>query len=99
MWEATEPVGKLIRERAGEGDRMYVAGSEAGFYQQARVRPSSRLLYDSILTLRPQETPDLCAQPPRFLVLPQGTMPAYAACLTGYRELPGVPAPIKVLER
>ena len=78
---------------------MYVAGSEAGFYQQARVRPASRLLYDSILVLRPEVTPDLCAHPPRFLVLPQGTMPAYAGCLTGYRELPGVPQPIKVLER
>jgi hypothetical protein len=99
MWEATVPVGALIRDRAAPGDRLYVAASEAGFYQQSRVRPASRLLYDSILTFRPQETPDLCAAPPRFLVLPHGTLPAYAQCLTGYQPLPGVPAPIVVLER
>ena len=38
-----------IRERARPGDTMFVAGSEAGFYWQARVTPASRLLYDSIL--------------------------------------------------
>lgn len=99
IWEATEPVGELIHARADPGDRMYVAGSEAGFYQQARVRPASRLLYDSILALRPEEIPDLCASPPRFLVLPHGQMPAYASCLNGYRPLPGVPAPVVVMER
>ena len=47
VWEATEPVGAAIRERARPGDTMFVAGSEAGFYWQARVEPASRLLYDS----------------------------------------------------
>ncbi len=43
-----------IRERARPGDTMFVAGSEAGFYWQARVEPASRLLYDSILAFRPE---------------------------------------------
>ena len=63
------------------------------------MRPASRLLYDSILVLRPEVTPDLCANPPRFLVLPHGELPAYASCLTGYDPLPGVPAPVVVMER
>ena len=79
VWEATEPVGAAIRERARPGDTMFVAGSEAGFYWQARVEPASRLLYDSVLAFRPELTPDLCARPPRFLVLPAGTYPAYAS--------------------
>ena len=78
---------------------MYVAGSEAGFYQQAHVRAGSRLLYDSILALRPEETPDLCAEPPRFLVLPRD-VPAYASCLPATRLYAGrCPAPVMVLER
>jgi len=100
VWEASEPVGAAIRERARPGDTMYVVGSEAGFYWQARVEPASRLLYDSILEFRPELTPDLCAQPPRFLVLPAGTYPAYAACLqdAGYTSL-NAPPPVVALVR
>ncbi len=100
VWEATEPVGAAIRERARPGDTMYVAGNEAGFYWQARVEPASRLLYDSILEFRPELTPDLCAQPPRFLVLPAGTYPAYATCLedAGYTPL-NAPPPVVALVR
>lgn len=99
VWEAAEPVGKLIKQQARPGDTMFVAGSEAGFYQYARVKPASPLLYDSILTLEPSLTPDLCSAPPRFLVLPHGTLPAYAQCLKGYKPLPGVPSPVQVLEQ
>jgi hypothetical protein len=100
VWEATEPVGAAIRERARSGDAMYVAGNEAGFYWQARVEPASRLLYDSILALRPELTPDLCARPPRFLVLPAGTFPEYATCLqdAGYTPLEA-PPPVVALVR
>ena len=78
---------------------MYVAESEAGFYAQADVKPASRVLYDSILTLEPERAPHLCETHPRFVVLPHGVLPAYAQCLTGYTPMPGVPAPIVVLER
>jgi hypothetical protein len=99
LWEQIEPVGKLIHDRARPGDTLYVAESEAGFYQRARVTPASPLLYDSILALEPSRAPELCASPPRFLVLPHGVLPSYAHCLTGYAPLPGVPAPIQVLVR
>ena len=100
IWNATQPVGQLIRERAQPGDTLYVAENEAGFYQQARVEPASKLLYDSVLQLRPQETPDLCALRPRFIVLPTGTPPAYlAGCLTGFAPVAGTPAPTVLLER
>ncbi len=100
VWEATEPVGAAIRERARPGDTMFVAGSEAGFYWQARVEPASRLLFDSILAFRPELTPDLCARPPRFLVLPDGTLPGYAACLQGEGYAPlDAPPPVVALMR
>ena len=100
VWEATEPVGQLIRERARPGDTMFVGGSEAGFYWQARVEPASRLLYDSILEFRPELAPDLCARPPRFLVLPDGTLPGYAACLQGEGYAPlDAPPPVVALMR
>ena len=100
VWDAAEPVGQLIRDRARPGDTMFVAGNEAGFYWQARVEPASRLLYDSILEFRPELTPDLCAQPPRFLVLPAGTYPSYATCLqdAGYTPLEA-PSPVVALMR
>jgi hypothetical protein len=98
VWEATEPVGDAIRSRARPGDTMFVAGNEAGFYWQARVEPASRLLYDSILQFRPELTPNLCARPPRFVVLPAGTLPDYATCLQGYTQLQA-PPPVVVLVR
>ena len=99
LWKTTEPVGKLIHDAAGPYDRMYVAESEAGFYAQAHVKPASRVLYDSILALEPERAPHLCETRPRFLVLPHGVLPAYAQCLSDYTPMPGVPAPVVVLER
>jgi 4-amino-4-deoxy-L-arabinose transferase-like glycosyltransferase len=105
MARAYEPVGRLVRARARSGDRLYVAGNEAGFYWQARLTPASRLLYDSPLALRPQLARelqrDLCARPPRFLILPLGTLPAYARCLggRGYREVAAQPPSVLILQR
>lgn len=105
VWWAYGPVGRLLRERAGPGDRLHVASNEAGFYWQSEIVPASRLLYDSPLALRPELLPevqdDLCGRPPRFLVLPLGTLPDYAACLgtLGYVSVTERFAPVRVLER
>ena len=105
FWWAYEPAGRLLRERAQPGDRLYVASNEAGFYWQSQLVPASRLLYESPLALRPELLPeiqdDLCRRPPRFLVLPLGTLPDYAACLgaLGYVSVTEEFAPVRVLER
>jgi hypothetical protein len=105
LWRAYEPVGRLVRARARPGDRLYVAGNEAGFYWQSRLTPAARLLYDSPLELRPGLTRELqrelCARPPRFVILPLGTLPPYAACLNGrgYRRLAARPPSVLILQR
>jgi dolichyl-phosphate-mannose-protein mannosyltransferase len=105
IWWASEPVGELVRARARPGDRLYVAGNEAGFYWRSGVTPATRLLYDSPLALEPElqreVEHDLCARPPRFVVLPLGTMPAYASCLSrlGYRTVAKQRPAIVILER
>ncbi|MBA3408882.1 MAG: glycosyltransferase family 39 protein [Solirubrobacterales bacterium] len=105
VWWAYEPVGRLLRERGRPGDRLHVASNEAGFYWQSDLVPASRLLYDSPLALRPEllreVQDDLCRRPPRFLVLPLGTLPDYASCLgtLGYRSVTERFAPLRVLER
>jgi hypothetical protein len=105
IWSDLGPVGRLLRARAGAGDRLYVAGNEAGFYWKAGLEPATRLLYDAPLSLRPrladEMTHDLCARPPRFVVLPSGTLPPYAACLdgAGYREIGAWPPAVRVLQR
>ena len=79
---------------------MYVAESEAGFYAQARRETGlARALRLDPRPWSPNARPDLCETHPRFVVLPHGVLPAYAQCLTGYTPMPGVPAPIVVLER
>lgn len=105
IWAAVEPVGAAIRARAAPGDRLYVADNEAGFYWQAGVRPASRLLYESTLALRPELVPELqravCGRPPRFVVLPHGSVPAALQCLNdlGYHVALQHPPAVTVLER
>jgi 4-amino-4-deoxy-L-arabinose transferase-like glycosyltransferase len=104
LWATYEPVGALLRPRSRPGDRLFVAGNEAGFYWQGDLRPATRLLYDSPLNLRPELTGevahDLCTRPPRFLVLTSGALPPYAACLAsaGYRTV-GTWATVRVMQR
>jgi len=105
LWWAYAPLGRLVRARARPGDRLYVAGNEAGFYWQSDATPATRLLYDSPLALRPElqreVQRELCSRPPRFVVLPLGTLPAYASCLTGagYRRIAARSPSILVLDR
>jgi 4-amino-4-deoxy-L-arabinose transferase-like glycosyltransferase len=105
IWWAYKPAGRLLRARARPGDRLYVAGNEAGFYWQSDVAPASRLLYDSPLLIRPELQREieraLCSRPPRFVVLPLGTLPAYASCLNrmGYRTIATQRPSILILER
>jgi 4-amino-4-deoxy-L-arabinose transferase-like glycosyltransferase len=105
VWSSYGPVGRLVRARSRPGDRLYVAGNEAGFYWQTGLAPSTRVLYDSPLLLRPQLTGavvhDLCTRPPRFVVLPLGALPPYAACLggAGYREVGAWSPAVRVLQR
>jgi 4-amino-4-deoxy-L-arabinose transferase-like glycosyltransferase len=105
LWATYEPVGALLRPRSRPGDRLFVAGNEAGFYWQGDMRPATRLLYDSPLNLRPELTSevtrDLCARPPRFVVLPLGTLPPYAACLggAGYRPIGTLGPSVRVMQR
>jgi hypothetical protein len=105
LWADYEPVGALLRRRSRPGDRLFVAGNEAGFYWQGDMRPATRLLYDSPLNLRPElageVTRELCARPPRFVVLPAGALPPYATCLGtgGYRRVGTFPPSVQVLQR
>jgi Dolichyl-phosphate-mannose-protein mannosyltransferase len=105
VWSDYAPVGRLLRARSSPGDRLYVAVDESGFYWQAGLEPATRLLYDSPLLLRPQMTGemthDLCTRPPRFVVLPSGTLPPYAACLGGarYRQIGAWSPSVRVLQR
>jgi hypothetical protein len=104
VWDAYAPVGRQLRALARPGDRLYVSGSEAGFYWQSGLQPAARLLYESPLNLRPQLLGelqrDVCGHPPRFLVLPTGTasrLPCLASL--GYTEIPGHDPAVAVLER
>ncbi len=105
LWASYEPVGAFLRPRSRPGDRLFVAGNEAGFYWQGDLRPATRLLYDSPLNLRPELTSEvareLCARPPRFLVLPLGTLPPYAGCLAGagYRTVGTWGPTVRVMQR
>jgi hypothetical protein len=93
VWMNYEPVARELRDRSEEGDRLFVAGAEPGFYWASGVLPATRLIYDYPLDVRPelgaQFERQLCGAPPRWVVLPggggvagyPGGFPSEAGCL------------------
>jgi len=104
-WLEAYAVGQDLRSRAGPGDRLFVSGAEPMFYWTSGLEPASRFIYDRPAGVVPERylaaiAREVCARPPRFVVLPLGTWAPEAACLqgAGYRPVE-IRAPVVVLER
>jgi hypothetical protein len=91
LWNLQFDVGRRLHALARPGDRMFVAGSEPGFYWTSGIRPATRYPYDYPRAFRDDWLPDfrhrVCRRPPRFLVLPLVELPEPCLDLARYRAL------------
>lgn len=80
VWALQDEAGLFLRKRALPGDRLMVAESEPGFYWASGIRPASRYIYDYPWQFEPGFMTQVAADldpPPRFMVLPRGSLPPY----------------------
>jgi 4-amino-4-deoxy-L-arabinose transferase-like glycosyltransferase len=91
LWNLEYDVGRRLHALARPGDRMFVAGSEPGFYWTSGIRPATRYPYDYPRAFRADWLPDyrgnVCRRPPRFLVAPLVDLPEPCLDPTRYRAL------------
>jgi hypothetical protein len=101
-WRPADELGPLLRQRAEDGDELFVAGSEPQYYWRSGLPAANRWLFDYPADVIPEtfgpEVADLCRAGPRFVVVTLPRLPAYARACGGYARLARRGA-VVVLER